>query len=235
MSTKHSQDVFSDQDIYDRIFDAIQDHSLPPGTRLVEEGLCESFGASRARVRKILSQLAFAHVVTIEHNRGAAVSKPSIDEARQVFAARRVIESAIIRELTGRLKPKERAFLVEHIEREAQAARQSDRAEVIRLSGQFHLEIARINGNQVLERFLKELVTRESLVIAAYERPGQSSCSYHEHQTMLDAIAGDDPELSVRLALEHLGNIQDRLDLGRDRDAPIDVSAILLRRRPVGR
>ena len=103
--------------------------------------------------------------------------------------------------------------------------------EAIRLSGEFHLEIARINGNRVLERFLRELVTRESLVIAAYERPGQSSCSYHEHATMLEAIAGNDPETSVRLALEHLGNIQDRLDLGRDREAPIDVSAVLLRRR----
>ncbi|MBM6583490.1 GntR family transcriptional regulator [Microvirga sp. BT689] len=235
MSTKSSRDVFSDEDIYDRIFGAIQDHSLPPGTRLVEEALCETFGATRQRVRKVLSQLAFAHVVTIEPHRGASVSKPGIEEARQVFAARRVIESAIVRDLTGRLKPRDRAFLSEHIDREAQAARQSDRAEVIRLSGEFHLEIARINGNQVLEQFLRELVIRESLVIAAYERPGQSSCSYHEHATMLEAVAGNDPETSVRVTLEHLGNIEDRLDLNRDRDAPLDVSAVLLRRRSASR
>ena len=235
MSTKSPREVFSDEDIYDRIFGAIQDHSLPPGTRLVEEALCETFGANRQRVRKVLSHLAFAHVVTIEHHRGASVSKPSIEEARQIFAARRVIESAIIRELTGRLKPRDRTLLSEHIAREAQAARQSDRAEVIRLSGEFHLEVARINGNQVLERFLRELVTRESLVIAAYERPGQSSCSYHEHAAMLDAIAGSDAETSVRLTLEHLGNIEDRLDLDRDRDAPIDVSAVLLRQRAASR
>src|SRR4051794_26741195 len=146
MSTKSPQKVFSDEDIYDRIFEAIQDHSLPPGTRLVEEALCETFDASRPRVRKVLNQLAFVRVVTIEHHRGAFVSKPSVEEAREIFAARRVIESAIIREITGRLRPRDREFLSRHIDREAQAARQSDRAEVIRLSGQFHLEIARING-----------------------------------------------------------------------------------------
>ena len=44
-------------------------------------------------------------------------------------------------------------------------------------------------GNRTLQKFLRELITRESLVILAYEKPGKPSCSNHEHQFILDALA----------------------------------------------
>src|SRR6201991_295016 len=79
-------------DVYERIWNAIMDHSLPPETRLVEERLCEIFGLGRTRLRQVLQRLAHEQVVTLMPNRGAMVSKPSVREARDVFAARRVLE-----------------------------------------------------------------------------------------------------------------------------------------------
>ena len=77
-------------EVHERIWSAIMDHSLPPETRLVEGELCEIFGLGRTRLRQVLQRLAHERVVTLMRNRGAMVSKPSVREAREVFAARRV-------------------------------------------------------------------------------------------------------------------------------------------------
>ena len=64
--------------------------SLPP-----EPLLCEEFGVSRTVVRDSLQMLAFEGLVKTERNRGAFVSNPSTEEARQVFASRRLIEAGV--------------------------------------------------------------------------------------------------------------------------------------------
>eukprot|EP01034_Spumella_vulgaris_P010859 gene10859-13788_t len=62
---------------YERIWGAIMDHSLPPGTRLIEDKLCEIFGIGRTRIRQVLQRLAHEQVVTLMPNRGAIVSQPT--------------------------------------------------------------------------------------------------------------------------------------------------------------
>src|SRR5579871_5027162 len=51
-------------EVHERIWSAIMDHSLPPETRLVEERLCEIFGLGRTRLRQVLQRLAHENVVT---------------------------------------------------------------------------------------------------------------------------------------------------------------------------
>src|SRR5580692_6196120 len=77
---------------YSRIWAAIVDHRLPPGARLVEDQLCKVFGIGRTRIRQVLQRLAHERVVTLTPNRGAIVSKPTIQQAREVFEARCALE-----------------------------------------------------------------------------------------------------------------------------------------------
>jgi hypothetical protein len=107
------------------------------------------------------------------------------------------------------------------------AEQQRDRTDMIRLSGDFHILIGEIAGNSVLLKFLRELVVRESLVIAAYETPGRPSCSNHEHSAILTAIAARDADLAVSRMLEHLDAIAERLDLDRPGKPVVDLAAIL--------
>ena len=51
---------------------------LPPGAKLTEEQLGAVFGVSRTIVRSALQALAHDHIVTIERNRGAFVSAPTV-------------------------------------------------------------------------------------------------------------------------------------------------------------
>ena len=137
-------------DVYERIWSAIMDHSLPPETRLVEERLCEIFGLGRTRLRQVLQRLAHERVVTLMPNRGAIVSRPSIREAREVFAARRVLEAGIVQVFLENATRADVKRVQEHVARERAAWVANDRRAMLKLSGEFHLVMAEIAGNSIL-------------------------------------------------------------------------------------
>jgi DNA-binding GntR family transcriptional regulator len=219
--------VGPDELIYRRIYEAISGQEIPPGTRLREDQLRKIFGVSRARVRGVLAKLAYEGLVAIEPNRGAMVARPSPEEARDIFAARRAIEGTIVRDVAKRFGIKEKSILGKHIAKERAAETRRDRAEMIRLSGEFHMLLVELSENRVLQKFLRELVTRESLVILAYESPGKPACSNHEHQLILDALIRKQTERAVTLMLEHLDNVEKRLDLHPSEKPPVDLERLL--------
>ena len=86
----------TDGDIYERVVSAILDHRLPPGTKLVEDKLATAFGVSRTRIRPVLVRLANEQVVTLTPHRGATITQPTEQEAREVFEVRRMIEPTLV-------------------------------------------------------------------------------------------------------------------------------------------
>lgn len=216
----------SDEAIHDELFQAIFDHRLPPGTALPEDGLAAAFGVSRTVVRKALIRLAGEKLVELRHNRGAAVARPTVEEARQLFDARRLLEPALLRAALH--KPLGRGALDglrANLEQEARAFAAGDRHAAIRLSGEFHTGLAAFSGNRVLVEMLRELISRTSLVIALYERAGVCPCSLKDHGELLGALAGDDGEVGAELMLRHLDRCEAQLDLaGSGRS--IDLKAL---------
>jgi len=155
-TTRQDRDSSVDE-IYERIYVAILEHRLQPGTKLGEERMADIFGVSRARIREVLARLAHEQIVELFPQRGAYVAKPTIEQARDVFEARRLIEPAVLRRLIETLTPEKVARLRQHSELEADAHRRNDRRAVIRLSGEFHTLVAELAGNSALARSMREL------------------------------------------------------------------------------
>ena len=158
-------------EIYEKIYVAILEHRLHPGTKLVEERLAEIFGVSRARVREVLARLAHEQIVELIPQRGAYVAKPSIEQALDVFEARRLIEPAVLRRLIETLTPEKLARLRQHQELELDARRRDDKRAVVRLSGEFHTLAAELAGNTALARSMRELSMLTCLIIFLYDAP----------------------------------------------------------------
>lgn len=217
----------TDDEIYARLHTAIARQQLPPGTRLREDEIRQIFGVSRTRIRTVFSRLAHTGIVTLEPNRGASVTRPTVREAKEVFAARRAIEGTIVRDAVERATKRDIARMREHLTRERDADNRRDRAEMIRLSGDFHLLIAEIAENELLRRFLADLITRESLVLLTYEQPGRPSCSNHEHEHILDAFVRKDGAQAATLMIDHLNAIEERLDFGERAQPVMDLASIL--------
>lgn len=223
------EDEGSDDAIYERIWGAIARKELPPGTRLREDQLRSVFGVSRARIRSVLARLAFGGVVLLEPNRGASVMTFSPAEARDNFIARRAIEGALVRVAAGAAEPAQIAQLSRHVKLEEEAIAKGDASASVWLSGEFHHLIAEFSGIKVMQKFLRELITRESLIILTYERPGRPSCSCTEHRQILDALVARDAERAARLMDQHLLKVEERLDLEGSREQNLDLAAILSR------
>ncbi len=81
-----------------KLREAIMSGTLQPGQRLVERGLCEMMGVSRPSIREALRLLEADGLVNTVPHRGPVVSTISIDEAKQPYAARAVLEGFAGRE-----------------------------------------------------------------------------------------------------------------------------------------
>lgn len=202
--------------IRDHLRDAIVDRRLAPGTKLSEAEVGALFEVSRTVVRAALQALAFEGLVRTERNRGAFVANPSPDEARQVFASRRLIEPGLARAAAERISSAQIASFRERLHDETRLIGErgpSARRAEIHASGDFHLLLASVAGNTILLRFMEELVARSSLVIALYGRSGASSCGHNDHGDILTALERHDPGLASQLVLTHIDHIESDLDL----------------------
>jgi DNA-binding GntR family transcriptional regulator len=212
-------------EIYEKIYAAILEHRLHPGTKLVEERLAEIFGVSRARIREVLARLAHEQIVELIPQRGAYVAKPTIEQARDVFEARRLIEPAVLRRLVETLTPEKLTRLRLHQELEVDARRRDDKRAVIRLSGEFHSLAADLAGNSALARSMRELSVLTCLMIFLYDAPTTTSCRADEHSQIIDAIAKRDTARAEKLMLEHLEHIESSMKLVGDTEE-VDLAAI---------
>jgi DNA-binding GntR family transcriptional regulator len=211
--------------VYERIWTAIMDHSLPPETRLVEERLCEIFGLGRTRLRQVLQRLAHERVVTLMPNRGAMVSKPTVREAREVFAARRVLEAGTVAAFIESATRADCKHIHEHLAREKAAWRDNDRRAALKLSGEFHLIIAEAAGNSILLELLHDLVSRSSLIIAVYQTPGTPSCPPDAHQDLVAALERRERS-AVDLMLHHLDHVLADLRLEEPTANSVDLRSV---------
>ena len=194
---------------------AIVDHRLLPGTKLAEQKLADHFGVSRTLVRQALFQLSQNRLIRMEPARGAFVASPSVEEAKQVFAVRRMLEAEMTRAFVRQVTPAKIKALKEHLAMERKAVASPDVPGRIELLGDFHVRMAELMGNQVLADILGDLISRCSLITLMYQSTLAAEHSTDEHVEIVNALAKRDEALAVRLMDEHLQHVEATLTFDR--------------------
>jgi DNA-binding GntR family transcriptional regulator len=202
-------------DVYIRVMEAIVDQRLLPGTRLNELAMCEAFSVSRRDMERIFARLAFENMVRMLPNRGAFVASPDANEARAIFAARKIIEAGIVELATARVSGADFKVLAKNIAEEDAHRHAGRMREAIRLSGQFHLLLARIASNSILEDQVRQLVARTSLVTSLYENASSMGCWHNDHQKLIEHLRARQPKRAIDLMRRHLDDLEESLDLER--------------------
>ena len=222
----------TEQPVYDAVFEAVLDQRLAPGTRLTEGSLAELFGVSRTIVRIALLRLAHDHIVTLKPNHGASIARPTPEDTRAVFEARRMVECAALPVVIQRALPKQLDGLRTLARQEDAAFHAGEVRSWIRLSGEFHRRLVALARNPVILHYTTELVTRSLLMTALYMPRGQTACAADEHVALVDAVAAKDARRAVRLMQSHLDACEARLALDQPvADAPDLADALRIRRR----
>ncbi|WP_319532733.1 GntR family transcriptional regulator [uncultured Cohaesibacter sp.] len=204
--------------VYDLLRKAIIEQALKPGMRLPEDTVGEQFGVSRTIVRHALVRLENQGLVVTVRNRGAFVAEPSKEEAQHVFEVRRCLETEVIRLLCERMPASGYDLLEAHI-RSEQSVKGKDGPVSIRLAGEFHVLLAEMTGNDVLARFVSEVVLRCSLIMSLYARSHSSDCAVDEHSQIVEAIRSGDASRAITIMEHHLGAVAGRAELSPQPDS----------------
>lgn len=206
---------------------AIHEHRLIPGTKLGEDEIGEIYGVSRTTVRSALQALSMQRLVEHKRNRGAYVAQPTLKEAREVFEARALLEPRTAFSAAERTTPEDVAKLQLHIDAEHQALAAGDHGRALYLSGQFHIEIARIADQDTIQAFITQLISRSSLIVALYWQRRAAMCESHAHDALISALADHDGEQADELMRNHLLDLVTSLDLRNKTSAPLSLKDAL--------
>nr|WP_198981973.1 GntR family transcriptional regulator [Herbaspirillum sp. ASV7] len=199
--------------IYQTVFDSVMSQRLTPGTKLPEAALCELFGVGRTVVQKALQKLAHEHIVELRPNRGAVVAMPTPEETREIFEARRALEGAIMRLAVQNATRADLARLRRQLKEEHAVMHSYAQTHWARLASSFHMRVAELSRNPTLQRYLAELVSRCSLIVALHEPAGYAACEHDEHTHIVDLIERGDVDGAVAAMDAHLVTLEEHIHL----------------------
>lgn len=227
MSSPQKIATHTEDDVLHRVEQAILHQKLPPGTKLKETELANLFGVKRGTIRKVLAKLVNTRLVSQQPYRGAIVAKPSVQEGRDLFVTRRVIESAILEILISLNNKAHIRQLRTLFERERKAYQQKQHKLALSLSIGFHRQLAIMAGNSVMQEILEDIIRRTPLVILVHLADIENSCRNQEHEAIIDAIEHGDVKQARKIMNAHLLHIENQLLYKSESPKP-DLATLLL-------
>lgn len=209
--------------IVEKLIALIRDHSLSPGDRLPpERELALQMSISRPPLREALKALEIMNIIEIRQGSGAYVKKLEPDKIaehldivftlddtlyRDLFKARRVLESAIARMAAENISDEELRTIRENV---ALAAKMVDDAErFLELDYQLHGLILSASRNRILPVFIQSI---NKLNLTVREKTNGHAevrrSTIKDHQRILEALQDHNPDAAASAMERHLFNVE---------------------------
>ena len=149
------------QKVADMLRERVLDGELEPGLRLSEEAIGGALGVSRNTLREAFRLLTRDRILVHEHSRGVFVRRPTGDDVRDLYAARRVIECGALR-LWNDVTEAQREAVRAPVRQAVARAEKNDWTKAGQANIQFHRRIVGLAGSMRLsdesDRLFAELM-----------------------------------------------------------------------------
>ncbi|MHC8329030.1 GntR family transcriptional regulator [Pseudomonas sp. LB1P83] len=192
-------------DLYSRIFDAILEQRIDATSRFTEESLAQMFSVRRSEIRGVLTRLSHQQIIVLRANHRPRVAALDAEQTRQTLHARRLTEITLVRLACRQPRARDLTRLHALIDRERSC---TGRGPAIRLSGEFHLQLAEMAGNAPLAHFLGSLVPLTSLAIAQFDAQVEGYCGWQVHEDIVNAVERRDAVTAEALLSRHLDHLE---------------------------
>ena len=136
--------------------------------------------------------------------------QPSAEEARDAFAARRIVEAGIL-SAEGRPLATTIRSLRRHIAQEREAIEGADAATRAFLLADFHVCLAQCMGHRLLSDVLRDLTARTTLAATLYRSRHDAGQSCADHAAIVAAMERGDMVTARQRMLEHIGQVEEAL------------------------
>jgi DNA-binding GntR family transcriptional regulator len=194
------------EQVIDALTRAILDNRLTGGQRLVERELMESLGVSRTTIREALRELASRGLITVVPQRGAVVSAPTREEARDLYEVRAALESLIVERFVERASDEQVAALGEAVAHFAERVEQdADVFEVLGAKGEFYTVLLEGAGSEVYRELVERLQTRVHVLRAtSLSATGRAQETVEELTAIFAAVRRRDALAAASLCAAHI-------------------------------
>lgn len=188
------------EQVAERIREAIIAGKIAPGVWLRETALATRIGVSRIPVREALARLESEGLVERVPYRGARVVRLTVDQVRESFMLRSLLEGFATKLAAPHLTPEEIGRLRKIVVELEACARAGRHEALYTLHAEFHSIITNRCGSAKLIRWINELCNqfpKNQRRITRLEEPPL------EYRRIAEAIEAGDAELAGRLMSEH--------------------------------
>lgn len=216
---------------YEELKGAVLANRLRPGDALSVPALAAQMGISRSPVREAVQRLIHDGLATHVAHRGAVVATVDIEDVRQLYVVREVMEGLAARLATERLDAARVAGLRELLERhEAVVASGIDERTHTEMDMAYHRLIREAAGNGHLTAALDTIQGKAHLALhSLWRSPEGPRLAVEEHRRIFEAMTSGDPDAAERAAREHIRRLRIRLsqavapdgDDGRQEEAAV--------------
>ncbi len=191
--------------VYEHLIEMILSLKLKPGEKIPEAKIAKQFGISRTPIREALRRLSNDGLIRIYPNRFAEVVTFNDEYIRQIGEARIALDQMAIKLAIHYGSNADFLRLHQLADECSLAAREGDQPKRIKADIDFHMELARISQNQVIEKIQRELSLQIEFILACkYINLDDSYMKSQAHYEIADALMARDEERAVRAAIEHL-------------------------------
>lgn len=195
------------REAYKALRQAILGRTLPPGHKLVVRVLAEDLGLSPTPVKEALSALEREGLVVAKPHRGYFVVEPSLEDVREIYSLREVLEGLAARlalENDGRVLSKK---LEKLLAKQREAAEQRDLEAYGDLDLAFHRSFWEASGSKRLLAAAENIDGQIRMLInSSAAIPGRLSKSRAEHEAILLAVRNKNPEAAEMAMRAHVRN-----------------------------
>ncbi len=191
--------------------EAISSGRLSPGQIHSVQALAEQLGVSRTPVREALLQLARQGLVEPVRNRGFMVVERSLEDVREIFEIRLLLEPAAARAAAHRATAGDVDRVQAHYHEMTAAARAGDADTMWNHDRAFHLAILEASGNSRLAQYidaLRDLVQRRDQLTT---RSRQLEAIAREHGPILAAMEKREGAGAEQAMRHHIRQTRDAL------------------------
>jgi DNA-binding GntR family transcriptional regulator len=188
---------------------AIISGELSPGEKLIERELCQMLGVSRQSLREAMRKLEAEKLIVIVPHRGPEVASMSIDQARELFALRQLLESYAAQEFTIHASDQQIKELIKTVKRLKEAVKKNDSEGVLQAKAEFYGILLGGCGNNLVREVLGGLLSRVSLLRAtSLMLEDRLPQSLKEIEALVACIKLRDPDGARAISFEHVSNAQ---------------------------
>lgn len=193
------------EEIAETLRDEIIAGIYKPKQRLIEEELSEKFFVSRTPIREALKQLEAAGLVTIEPYKGAFISDVDLEEIRNIYELRCVLEAFVTAQSVEHINPETVAQLRGCLERMNMCIDTSDTVGFAAENTSFHAILFERCPNKVAVQFVQKLLDRTAAFRAlSWRTVSGMKKSMEGHQRIFEALVAGDAEAAQKHAAQHI-------------------------------